>query len=130
MKRLYKITIFTNALFKKLAYICIWNIYVCIIFSFFFFKLWLTLTHPLMGICPATQACALDWELNQRPFGLQASTQSTEPHQPGLYVCILHTYTHIFVYILNMYSIYSIYCIYTEYIYSCEYIFTYILYIY
>ena len=24
-----------------------------------------------------------DWELNQRPFGLQASTQSTEPHQPG-----------------------------------------------
>ena len=25
-----------------------------------------------------------DWELNQWPFGLQASTQSTEPHQPGL----------------------------------------------
>ena len=24
-----------------------------------------------------------DWELNQRPFGSQASTQSTEPHQPG-----------------------------------------------
>ena len=24
------------------------------------------------------------WESNQRPFGLQASTQSTEPHQPGL----------------------------------------------
>ena len=29
------------------------------------------------GMCP-------DWELNQRPFGLQASTQSTDPHQPGL----------------------------------------------
>ena len=29
------------------------------------------------GLCP-------DWELNQRPFGSQASTQSTEPHQPGL----------------------------------------------
>ena len=28
------------------------------------------------GMCP-------DWELNPRPFGLQASTQSTEPHQPG-----------------------------------------------
>ena len=28
------------------------------------------------GMCP-------DWELNQRPFGLQGSTQSTEPLQPG-----------------------------------------------
>ena len=25
-----------------------------------------------------------DWESNQWPFGSQASTQSTEPHQPGL----------------------------------------------
>ena len=25
-----------------------------------------------------------DWESNQQPFGLQVSTQSTEPHQPGL----------------------------------------------
>ena len=24
-----------------------------------------------------------DWELNQRPLGSQADTQSTEPHQPG-----------------------------------------------
>ena len=30
-----------------------------------------------LGMCP-------DWELNQWPFGLQAGTQSTEPHQPGL----------------------------------------------
>ena len=29
------------------------------------------------GMCP-------DWELNQQPFGLQARTQSSEPHQPGL----------------------------------------------
>ena len=29
------------------------------------------------GMCP-------DWESNQRPFGLQAGAQSTEPHQPGL----------------------------------------------
>ena len=28
------------------------------------------------GMCP-------DWESNWWPFGLQASTQSTEPHQPG-----------------------------------------------
>ena len=28
------------------------------------------------GICP-------DREWNQRPFGSQAGTQSTEPHQPG-----------------------------------------------
>ena len=31
------------------------------------------------GVCP-------HWESNQRPFGSQASTQSTEPHQPGLRV--------------------------------------------
>ena len=24
-----------------------------------------------------------DWELNKRPFGSQAGTQSTEPHQPA-----------------------------------------------
>ena len=29
------------------------------------------------GMCP-------DWESNWRPFGSQASVQSTEPHQPGL----------------------------------------------
>ena len=29
------------------------------------------------GMCP-------DWESNQQPFGAQASTQSTELHQPGL----------------------------------------------
>ena len=28
------------------------------------------------GMCP-------DWESNQQPFGLYASTQSTNPHQPG-----------------------------------------------
>ena len=34
------------------------------------------------GMCP-------DWELNQWPFGLQVSAQSTEPHQPGLSVFYL-----------------------------------------
>ena len=28
------------------------------------------------GLCP-------DWELNQQPFGSQASTKSTEPYKPG-----------------------------------------------
>ena len=28
------------------------------------------------GMCP-------DWELNERPFGSQAGSQSTEPDQPG-----------------------------------------------
>ena len=31
------------------------------------------------GICP-------DWEVNRRPFGSQAGIQSTEPHQPGLFL--------------------------------------------
>ena len=45
-------------------------------------SVWLPLVRPLLGAWPATQACALDWELNQRPFGSQAGTQSTEPRQP------------------------------------------------
>ena len=34
------------------------------------------------GMCP-------DWESNQQPFGLQAGTQSTEPHQPGLELILI-----------------------------------------
>ena len=30
-----------------------------------------------------------DWKLNQRHFGSQASTQSTKPHQPGLFFLLL-----------------------------------------
>ena len=30
-----------------------------------------------------------DWESNWRPFGLQAGTPSTEPHQSGLEVLII-----------------------------------------
>ena len=41
---------------------------------------------PLLRTWPATQACALDWESNRQPFGSQACTQSTKPHQPGLNV--------------------------------------------
>ena len=39
----------------------------------------LPLEHPLLGTWPTSQACALT-------FSLQASTQSTEPHQPGLFL--------------------------------------------
>ena len=34
------------------------------------------------GMCP-------DWESNWRPFGMQAGTQSTERHQPGLIIPFL-----------------------------------------
>ena len=37
--------------------------------------------QPNPGMCP-------DWELNHQPFGSQAGTQSTEPHQPGQIFCI------------------------------------------
>ena len=46
-------------------------------------NVWLPLVHPPLGIRPATQACALDQEQVWWPFGLQAGTQPTEPHQPG-----------------------------------------------
>ena len=32
-----------------------------------------------------------DWESNRQPFGSQASTQSTEPHQPGLLLLFPHS---------------------------------------
>ena len=38
---------------------------------------------PNPGLCP-------DWKLNQPPFGSQAVTQSTEPHQPGLFLLLIH----------------------------------------
>ena len=45
-------------------------------------NVWLPLAHPLLGTWPATQACALTGYQNRWPFGSQASTQYTEPHQP------------------------------------------------
>ena len=38
------------------------------------------------GLCPGM---CLDWELNLRPFGLQAGSQFTEPHQPGINIPFL-----------------------------------------
>ena len=33
-----------------------------------------------------------DWESNQQPLGLQASTQAIEPHQPGPFLIV---YMHV-----------------------------------
>ena len=41
------------------------------------------------------------WELNQRTFGLQSSTQSTEPHQPGLVFALNHYFTIISKFIIS-----------------------------
>ena len=41
-----------------------------------------TVWLPLACMCPGT--CP-NWEVNRWTFGLQAGTQSTEPHQPGPY---------------------------------------------
>ena len=46
-------------------------------------NVWLPFMHSLLETWPMIQACALDWELNWWPFGSQAGTQSTKPHQPG-----------------------------------------------
>ena len=46
-------------------------------------NVWLPLMRSLLGTWPATQACALTGYQTHQPFGLQASAQSTEPHQPG-----------------------------------------------
>ena len=40
-------------------------------------------TPPTRDLVSNPGMC-LDWESNRRPFGLQAGTQSTEPHQLGI----------------------------------------------
>ena len=39
-------------------------------------------TPPTRDLALNPDMCP-DWELNRQPLGLQTSTQSTEPHQPG-----------------------------------------------
>ena len=39
---------------------------------------------PASGAPTRNPGMCLNWESNRVPFGLQAGTQSTEPHQPGL----------------------------------------------
>ena len=45
------------------------------------------------GMCP-------DWELDQQPFSSQASTQSTEPHHPGLYLFCMNYNFYSFILVL------------------------------
>ena len=45
--------------------------------------------EPPSGDLAHNPSMCPDWELNWRPFGSQAGTQSTEPQQPGLYICLL-----------------------------------------
>ena len=45
-------------------------------------NLWLPLMPPLL--VPGQKPRHMPWESNWRPFGSQAGTQSTKPHQPGL----------------------------------------------
>ena len=52
---------------------------------------WLPLTRPPTGDLVHNPGMCPDWESNQRRFGLKASTQSTEPHQPGLLLLFLIT---------------------------------------
>ena len=50
---------------------------------------------PPMGDLACNPAMCPDWELNQRPFDLQAITQSIEPHQPGQLFLKLYQMLHI-----------------------------------
>ena len=43
---------------------------------------WLPLVPPTGDLAHNPGMCR-DWESNWRPFGSQASSQSTEPYQPG-----------------------------------------------
>ena len=45
---------------------------------------WLPLNVTSTGDLACNPGMCSDWESNQRPFGSQADTQSTEPYQPGL----------------------------------------------
>ena len=44
------------------------------------------LTCPIFGDLACNPGMCPDWESNQQPFGSQANTQSTEPHQSGITV--------------------------------------------
>ena len=66
---------------------------------------WLVASHiPSTGDLahnPGTPGMFADRESNQQPFSSQASTQSTEPHQPGPFPCVL---IRLFVFLLLSYK--------------------------
>ena len=45
--------------------------------------MWLSLMWPSLGTWSATQACVLTGNQTGDPLVCMASTQSTEPHEPG-----------------------------------------------
>ena len=49
-------------------------------------NLWLPLSCPPIGNLACNTGTCPDCESNRRPFGSQAGAQSTEPHQPGLFI--------------------------------------------
>ena len=47
-------------------------------------------------------------ELNQRPLGLQAGPQSTEPHQPGLFIIFMSSSVkYIFISLFSCYGFFK-----------------------
>ena len=46
------------------------------------------LLHAPMGDLAHNTSTCPDWESNPQHFGSQASTQSTEPHQPGIKIVL------------------------------------------
>ena len=52
--------------------------------------MWLPLKRPLLGTRPTTQGYALT---GNRTSGSQASAQSIEPHQLGLFLTVLNSQT-------------------------------------
>ena len=57
------------------------------------------------GLCPG-------WELSRQPFGWQAGTQSTDPHQPGPVASFSHELTQTFrecIHLLHVFSIMTFY---------------------
>ena len=46
--------------------------------------------EPLTGDLACNPDKCLDWELNQQPTGLQVSTESTKPYQPGHITLVLN----------------------------------------
>ena len=64
-------------------------------------SVWMLLEHLLLWTWPATQVCALGWECNQWVFDSQASSQSTESHQPRLINNFLNNLKLQFTYYYN-----------------------------
>ena len=55
-------------------------------------NVWLPLTSSPTGDLAYNPGMCPVWESNQRPFGMQDGTQSTEPHYPGLVLFSVDTF--------------------------------------